>query len=95
MLSTSPKTPASSGSVSGVGSIIVDTTMPEGVINGFSADGVLIVSVRYMPNVERLVGTEADEKRCVSWRASRADARRIAYIAAWNSQPGLPCDGCA
>lgn len=74
-------------------SIISDATLPEGVINGFNAAGTLIVSVRYMPHVERLVGTEADEDAVVSWRTSPSDVRRIAHIAAWNSQPGLPVQG--
>lgn len=76
-------------------SIFTDTTLADGIINGYNERGVLIVSLRYMPTVERILGRLHDEADVKSWHVSPEGARRIAAIYAWNSTPGRPTAGCA
>lgn len=65
--------------------IVSDPALEEGRLDGYSASGALIVSLRYIPNFERLFGKEDDEREVASWHASPGGVRRIAAIAAWNS----------
>lgn len=77
--------------------IVIDHELPDGMMNGMGADGELIVSMRYMPKFERLVGTQDDESEVHTWRVSADSARRIAAISAWNSYeaPDHPTAGSA
>lgn len=76
--------------------IISDTTVEDGILNGFDANGFLIVSLKYMPIYERIIGDEADEREVKVWRMSPGGARRIAAITAWNtSVPRNPTHGNA
>lgn len=76
--------------------IVGDPAVPEGVMNGFR-DGRLIVSLRYIPDVQWLIGTEADQDSVQIWHASPGSMRRIAAVAAWNSarNPRWPTVGNA
>lgn len=77
-------------------SIITDVDIADGILHGFDVEGQLIVSMRYMPRYERLMGTEGDEKLVTTWHVSPDGARRIASIAAWRSMaPEYPTAGSA
>lgn len=65
--------------------IISDASLENGRLDGYSASGALIVSLKYMPVFERLYGDEKDEREVAQWHASPDSVRRIAAIAAWNS----------
>lgn len=78
-----------------IAGIISDTTLEDGILNGFNADGVLVVSLKYMPVFQRLLGAEKDEKSVKVWHVSPGGARRVAAISAWNTMPGNPTSGSA
>jgi len=76
--------------------VVTDDALPDGLMHGFNCTGDLVVSLRYMPTYERLIGDEAAERTVTSWRISGSGARRIASIAAWNSYGGeYPTQGSA
>lgn len=76
--------------------IIADKNLADGILNGFDANGFLIVSMRYMPVFERIIGDEKDEKSVKEWRVSPGGARRVAAISAWQStSPIYPTVGNA
>lgn len=65
--------------------VISDPSIPDGIMHGLNADGQLVVQIRYMPDYERILGSEADDRVVVRWLMSPQGARRIASIAAWNA----------
>lgn len=75
--------------------IVADPAMAEGLLNGFDADGELVVSTIYMPVFRRLIGNEAAEQRVTSWHVAPSGVRRIALIGAWNRAEDYPTVGNA
>lgn len=77
--------------------VVTDPELPDGRLDGYGASGALIVSLKYIPNFERLVGTADDEREVATWHVSPGGVRRIAAVAAWNSQmyPRHPTAGNA
>ncbi len=77
--------------------IIADDTIANGELRGFSADGVLILALQYMPVFRRISGSETDHRKITTWRVSPQGARRIAALSAWNAvrEPRYPTAGSA
>ncbi len=65
--------------------IVTDDSLAEGLLEGYSEAGNLIVAMRYMPVFQRLVGDAGMEQYVAQWHVSTSGARRIAAIGAWNS----------
>lgn len=65
--------------------IVSDPSLADGQLDGYSASGALICSLKYIPVFERLYGTEDDEREVASWHVSPGGIKRIAAVAAWNA----------
>lgn len=63
--------------------VVIDDELPDGRLQGFSRDGVLVVEMEFSPIFRYLVGNRDVEIAVTEWRISAAHARRIAAQAAW------------
>lgn len=55
----------------------------EGRMQGFAADGTLVVDMEFQPVFKYIVGDKNTEIAVTRWKVSPGYARRVAALAAW------------
>lgn len=63
--------------------VTTDPSLPDGRLQGFAADGTLVVEMEFHPIFKYLVGDKNVETCVVEWRISPDHQRRLAAQAAW------------